>query len=247
MKNTGIVPQYYVENDHEPIISRELYGQVQEEMARRANLYNSKGGKKRVYSSRYALSSIVYCGECGEIYRRVHWNNRGKKSIVWRCVSRLEEKGSDCTSETILEETLQNGVLQAINQLIEDDGGVNRAIMQNIETALAAEFDKDMSELDREIELVQRELLHYSGAKQNEIAEKLYRLRAEKQEILDYNISRENKRRRIAEINEFLKEQMVRLEEYADKLVRKLVEKVTVFEGYLKVEFKSGVEIEVKV
>jgi site-specific DNA recombinase len=247
VKNTGIVPQYYVENDHEPIISRELYGQVQEEMARRANLYNSKGGKKRVYSSRYALSSIVYCGECGEIYRRVHWNNRGKKSIVWRCVSRLEEKGSDCTSETILEETLQNGVLQAINQLIEDDGGVNRAIMQNIETAFATEFDKDTSEIDREIDLIQRELLHYTSAKSNEIAEKLHRLRAEKQELLDYNISRENRRRRIAEINEFLKGQIVRLEEYDDKLVRKLVEKVTVFEGHIKVEFKSGVEIEVKV
>ncbi|WP_390622194.1 zinc ribbon domain-containing protein [Bacillus tuaregi] len=28
-------------------------------------------------SDKYALSSIVYCGHCGDIYRRVHWNNRG--------------------------------------------------------------------------------------------------------------------------------------------------------------------------
>ena len=81
--------------------------QVQEEMVRRANLRGRKGGKKRVYSSKYALSSIVYCGHCGDIYRRVHWNNRGYKSIVWRCVSRLEEKGSECTAPTINEETLQ--------------------------------------------------------------------------------------------------------------------------------------------
>ena len=81
VKNNGIVPQYYVENSHEPIIPRDLFMQVQEEMVRRANLRGGKGGKKRVYSSKYALSSIVYCGHCGDIYRRVHWNNRGYKSI----------------------------------------------------------------------------------------------------------------------------------------------------------------------
>lgn len=93
VKNNGIVPQYYVENSHEPIIPRELFMQVQEEMVRRANLRGRKGGKKRVYSSKYALSSIVYCGHCGDIYRRVHWNNRGYKSIVWRCVIRKYNGG----------------------------------------------------------------------------------------------------------------------------------------------------------
>ena len=29
------------------------------------------------------LSQIVICGECGEMFRRIHWNNRGCKSIVW--------------------------------------------------------------------------------------------------------------------------------------------------------------------
>jgi site-specific DNA recombinase len=86
----GIVPQYYVENNHEPIIPRDLYMQVQEEMLRRANLHSGANRKKRVYSSKYALSSIVYCSKCGEIYRRVAWNNHGKRSTVWRCVNRVE-------------------------------------------------------------------------------------------------------------------------------------------------------------
>lgn len=54
--NSGHVPQYYVENNHEPIIPREIYLQVQEEMMRRANIRNGKTGKKRVYSSKHALS-----------------------------------------------------------------------------------------------------------------------------------------------------------------------------------------------
>ena len=36
VKNTGIVPQYYIEGDHEPIIPKELFLMVQEEIARRA-------------------------------------------------------------------------------------------------------------------------------------------------------------------------------------------------------------------
>ena len=40
------------------------------------------------------------------------------KSIVWRCVSRLEEKGSECTAPTINEETLQAAVVKAINELL---------------------------------------------------------------------------------------------------------------------------------
>lgn len=76
VKNNGIVPQYYVENSHEPIIPRDLYMQVQEEMVRRANLHSGAKRKKRVYSSKYALSSIVYCSKCVDIYRRIAWNNR---------------------------------------------------------------------------------------------------------------------------------------------------------------------------
>lgn len=63
VKNNGIVPQYYVENSHEPIIPRDLYMQVQEEMIRRANLHSGAKWKKRVYSSKYALSSIVFCSK----------------------------------------------------------------------------------------------------------------------------------------------------------------------------------------
>ncbi len=99
--NNGIVPQYYVENSHEPIIPREIYMQVQEELVRRRCVHISKNGKKRNYSNNHPLSQMVFCGKCHEVFRRVHWNNRGKKSIVWRCVSRLENTGLFCTASTI--------------------------------------------------------------------------------------------------------------------------------------------------
>ena len=248
VKNNGIVPQYYVENSHEPIIPRELFMQVQEEMVRRANLRGGKDGKKRVYSSKYALSSIVYCGQCGDIYRRVHWNNRGYKSIVWRCVSRLEEKGSECTAPTINEETLQTAVVKAINELLANKEPFLQALQKNIATILNEENDNATNDIDSKLEELQQQLLIQAKSKNDyeDVADEIYRLRELKQNALVENAEREGKRQRIAEINDFLNEQSCQLEEYDEQLVRRLIEKVTVFHDKFAVEFKSGVEIDVE-
>ncbi|WP_459349410.1 recombinase family protein, partial [Enterococcus faecium] len=42
-------PQYYVENSHEAIISKELFLQAQEEIYRRSNIYTGEGKNKRIY------------------------------------------------------------------------------------------------------------------------------------------------------------------------------------------------------
>jgi len=243
--NNGVVPQYYVENSHEAIIPRDLYMQVQEELVRRANLRIGKNGSKRVYSSKYALSSIVFCGECGEIYRRVHWNNRGKKSIVWRCVGRLEEKDSKCGSPTILESDLQDGVLKAINQTIIGRDEFVDVLMQNIEIVLGEEFDRDTTDIDCRLDELQNELLRLANSKEDydAVADEIHRLRTVKQETLEHNAERQTKRQRIVDMSTFLQEQNCEVFEYGDKLVRQLVERITVYEERLIVVFKSGLEV----
>ena len=90
VRNTGTLPQYYVEDDHKAIIPKEIFMQVQAELVRRRKVHTGPNGQKRIYSGNNCFSQMVVCGECGELYRRVHWNNHGCKSIVWRCISRLE-------------------------------------------------------------------------------------------------------------------------------------------------------------
>lgn len=223
--------------------------QVQEELTRRANLYNGKNGSRRIYSSRYALSSIVFCGECGEIYRRVHWNNRGKKSVVWRCVNRLEEKGSDCPSQTIVEENLQAGVIKAINQIISGREGFITILSKNIETVLGTEFDMDTDDIDTKLGTLQDEIMRLASSKSDydNLAAEIHRIRSIKQETQEHNAQRQTKRQRISEMTEFLDMQSGIITEYDDKLTRQLVEKITVFEDKLRVAFKSGVEIEVEI
>ena len=118
VENKGIVPQYYVEGSHEAIIPKELYMMVQEEMVRRANLKTGTG-KRRIYSGKYALSSIVYCAHCGDVFQRTHWNVHVRKKIVWRCISRLKKKDRDinCPARTVTEADLHAVVVQAINEV----------------------------------------------------------------------------------------------------------------------------------
>ncbi|MGU8378171.1 hypothetical protein ACV3M6_06950 [Clostridium perfringens] len=80
-----------------------------------------------------------------------------------------------------------------------------------------------------------------------DVADEIYRLRELKQNALAENAEREGKRQRIAEMTDFLNEQSCELEEYDEQLVRRLIEKVTVFDDKLTVEFKSGVEIDIEI
>lgn len=111
--------------------------QVQEEMFRRSNLHSGASRKKRGYSSKYTLSSIVYCSKCGGIYRRVVWNNHGKRSTVWRCVNRVEPGPDCCDAPTVKEEELQNAVVKAINIALGGKDDMLTALEENIAMVLA--------------------------------------------------------------------------------------------------------------
>lgn len=184
--------------------------------------------------------------QCGDIYRRVHWNNRGYKSIVWRCVSRLEEKGSECTAPTINEESLQTAVVRAINELLANKEPFLSTLQKNIDTIFNEESDNDTDELDSKLEELQIELLKQAKSKNDydNVADEIYRLREMKQNSLVENAEREGKRQRIAEMTAFLNEQSHELEEYDEQLVRRLIEKVTIRDDRIEVEFKSGVKFE---
>lgn len=248
VQNNGIVPQYYVENSHPPIIPRDLYMQVQEEMVRRANLHSGAQRKKRVYSSKYALSSIVYCPKCGDIYRRIAWNNRGKHSIVWRCCTRVEHGPKKCDAPTIQESDLQEAVIHAINLTLGDRDGMIAVLQENIETVIRQEDETSAERINARLEELQKKLLKLANSKKdyNSVADEIDRLRELKQKSLTESAEREGLKKRIAEMREFLNSQPTEVLEYDEQLVRRLIEKVTVYEERFEVEFKSGMTVDVE-
>ena len=248
VKNNGIVPQYYVENSHEPIIPRDLYMQVQEEMIRRANLHSGAKWKKRVYSSKYALSSIVFCSKCGDIFRRIAWNNRGKHSTVWRCCTRVEHGPKKCDAPTIQESDLQDAVVKAINLTLGNRDSMMDVLQENIEAVIRQEEETSAEGINAKLEELQKELLRLANSKKdyNSVADEIDRLRELKQEALTEIAEREGVKKRIAEMREFLDNQTTEILEYDEQLVRRLIEKVTVYDERFEVQFRSGMTVDVE-
>lgn len=249
VKNNGIVPQYYVENSHEAIIPHDLYMRVQEEMVRRANLHSGEKRKKRVYSSKYALSSIVYCPKCGDIYRRIAWKNRGKHSNVWRCCTRVEHGPKACDAPTIQETVLQNGVAKAISEVFGNSSSFLGILEKNMVSVIGHDVEGRIAEIDEELKTLQQELLRLANAKKDyeEVADEIHTLREQRQNILAEQAERDGKHQRMEEMKAYLQEHSDVPTVYDEQLVRKLIEKVTAYEDRLTVEFKSGLEIDVAI
>ncbi|MGN0476278.1 MAG: recombinase family protein [Ruminococcus sp.] len=246
--NNGIVPQYYVENNHEAIIPRELFMQVQEELQRRAHLRTEDGKTKRVYSSKYALSSIVYCGKCGDLFRRVAWKARGASYNKWRCASRIEKGPKKCDAEAISEKELQNAVVRAINKTL---GGREEFLLQlqhNIEDVLNGDNTATLEYIDRRTaELQERLIMCVSkNTEYDTIANEIDALREKKATVLSKNAEQDMLIKRINEMRYFLQTQTSRITEYDELLVRRLIEKITVYDDKLIFEFKSGMTIDLK-
>lgn len=243
--NDGIAQQYYVKGCHEAIIPNEIYLRVQEEMARRGNL--NKGKKKRTYSSKYVLSNMVYCAECGDVFRRVHWHHSKNKKVVWRCASKLEDTGVECDSRTITEDDLKGAVVKGINKLLVGKDDFIDILKNNIRTVLSEENDETFEEIDVKLKDLQKELLQLAGEKQGyeNVTNEILQLNGLKEKAMIRNVERDGQRKRIDDVVGFLEGCSRVIYEFDDILVRRLIDRVVVLDDGVKVEFKSGIEVEV--
>lgn len=250
IKNNGTVPQYYVEDDHEAIIPKELFMQVQAELVRRRAVHVSPTGKKRSFSCNHCFAQMVLCGDCGELYRRVHWNNHGCKSIVWRCISRLEPISAEksCTNRTVNELLLQEITVKAINQILTERDFFLKTLQQNIAKAVVGADTLSPDGIQARLEELQKELIKKANNKQDydAIADEIFRLRDQKEKSELDSHHREEAMNRIKELQDFIAAQETGITEFDETLVKKLIEKITVFADHFIVEFKSGITIDIE-
>lgn len=246
IKNDGTVPQYYVKDSHEAIIPRDVFTQVQEEILRRANMTSGRDGqKRRIYSSRYALSSICICMKCGDIYRRVAWNNRGKKSVVWRCCTRIEHGPSACSAPTIPEEELQQVVVDAMNAVLESSSDVKNILEENILDVIYQDNSDAIDKINKVIAEKQKELLELVQSRKDysKYADEMEELRQNKQLLLVEHAKSEGTKQRINELSEYINSENTQITEYDEKLVRKYIDQIKVYDDRFVICFKAKVEI----
>jgi site-specific DNA recombinase len=172
--------------------------------------------------------------------------NYAKKSVVWRCVSRLENTGLFCDARTVPESQIEQVLVTAINRTLCDRDDFLAILKENIEAVLQAESSRPLADIENRLRELQ-ELVRRAGSKADyeDVADEIYRLREEKQKVQLENAGRDELKKRIEDMDAFLREQPAALAEFDEQLARRLIEKITVYEDKFTVEFKSGVTMDV--
>lgn len=103
MVNRGEKRKYFVENSHEPIIDKDTFAKVQQELARRAEKFQPNAP----FSSEYPFTGLIRCGFCGGYFRRKIANAGSKYAKpVWIC-NTFNTYGKDiCSAQQIPEKIL---------------------------------------------------------------------------------------------------------------------------------------------
>lgn len=260
--NHGERTKYYIENNHPAIIDAVTFGRVQEELARRSGKQKVKqiGTKTEQgkYSSKYALTELLVCGECGTPYRRCTWTIKGEKKIVWRCINRLDYGKKYChQSPSIEESVLHEAIMKAIMRTAKQNVDVLKNLKLHIGMGLDAENTEDKS-LDIQIRIAEidaefKKMLEAvsEGNIENFDEERANTLMSEKQQLtvqleqyMNIQCKRENAKSRLDQIFTILDGMQNHPMEYDDQIVRQILECVIVeSKETIKVVFVGGMEL----
>lgn len=262
--NQGEAPMYIVENNHPAIISREVFNRAQEELIRRQAL-RAKSDKTSITAtgkySKYALTEVLQCAECGSRYRRVTWTAHVRKKIVWRCISRLDYGTKHCKdSITVEEEALHGAVVRALNRFHTEDESTYLALMKaTIGEAIginggSEEIDLLTRRIDtlnkRMLDLVNETVAAGKDVESSEdefkgISDQIVQLNRRIAAIQE-NVHKDGSRQaRLEEIQSIIAKRGANETQYDDSIVRQMIECIKVHsDGKLTIIFGGGYEIE---
>lgn len=252
--NKGERPKYKAMGSVPAILPLNIFMKIQEEIARRAiairpNTDGEHSGQVR--HGKYALSELLRCAECGNTFRRVTWRMGNQKVVVYRCKTAVT-KGQHCSAPTLREMDIERNVLLAINELKKEnsDETVNRILMSNIEAVVGKKAEVDIHDLNEKIKDIQSKINDMITQGMNgfeddpnidvklvEEAHQLKHLQEYRKKLLRTRGSQE----RMEDIKSQLDESVMNLKQFDNALIRKMIERIVVFDdASIDIHFKFG-------
>ncbi len=260
-KNNGELPQYYINGNHPAIIDSDTFDRVQLEIAKRRGKPRTSEKQAKTmlgkYSSKYALTELLICGNCGSRYRRVTWARNGKKKVVWRCVSRLDYGTKYCKDSPTVEETvLQDAIVCSINSLLSDKRECLEVLKMNIRRGLEIgtvgndeySIKLRMDELRKSRDVITQKIVHNEGD-MAEFETQFKLIADELQELNNQLVDIENNRTNamaslavLEDVTEIADTSDTHLTEYNDAIVRQIVEQIKVHnDNSIDITFIGGI------
>ncbi len=149
VKNTGQIPQYYVENNHPAIIDRDMWEQVQVELGRREAL----GAQ---YSSSDIFASKLICEDCGGFYGKKKWHSNSKYSrFIYQCNNKFHRHKDKCMTPNLKKEDIKLRFIKAYNMAMEDKERIFQDTIEVIELLTnTTKLESDISQVEGELIVV---------------------------------------------------------------------------------------------
>ena len=251
IKNRGEMTQYYVQGDHEAIISPEVFSLARGELERRKqqNTPESESFRKSRESARYALSGRMYCGCCGAPYRR-RKSGGSDQHIIWHCEERLK-KGTPCRGRNVPEEKARNAFLLALKRLPGQKKSLQKR-QARLRDSLIPAYDRKLKPVDARISRLLSGISKISTLAESSPEDESVRKDLADQMLL-LEEARETRKRLTLERAGLVRESadIGHLLEYCEAagtsepvwdeaLAMRLLDKITVTEKGFKVQFKAG-------
>lgn len=208
------------------------------------------------YTSKFALSERLVCGECGAMYRRTMWVKRdGTKENVWRCVNRLEFGRKNCKdSPSLKEPALQRAILNCIQSTVTDRQEIANLVRETEKNILIAEIGGEnptaMFERIRQIDREMSSLLELVvNSDTPEIYDGKFKSLSDEKAALQKKLDSMTKQaeadsrsqKQIEKLLGEITESEVQLTDYNDEFIRRVVGQVTVLSAtQIEVRFVGG-------
>lgn len=250
--NEGEVPQYYIEESHDAIISPEEFEEVQAEISRRKKL-----GRK--YSANTIFSAKLVCGDCGSFFGSKVWHSTSKyRRVIWQCNNKF--KGEHlCSTPHLYEDEIKLRFITAFAEFFQKkDVVLETCHMLMEELADTSEYDSMIEKLLAELNDISRQIKEHIqknaseaqnqeeySLKYNKLTEqyqcKANKINKEKKKLIEYK----SKIEVMSAFIRTLQDTKETLQFFDDDIWRIVVEKVTVFhDGRMIFQFIDGTEIE---
>lgn len=243
--NRGQKKQYYAEDTHDPIISREVFRKAQELLKRKSERHGHQN------NGQYTFTSLIVCDECGTNFcRRIAKNQR----VLWTCRKHFKGKHL-CSMESLNETEIQQCFLTLYKKLAENRQEILGSYLRQLEELKDKDFmaHPDAMELNRQIAglLEQNHTLHRLRAKEcidsaffiaqsNELSQKISNLKAELKQYRDLN-----------EYADFIDNTRLILTildspmpVFSSSVFRNIVSRITVTHETLRFQLVNGLELE---
>ncbi len=250
--NEGEVPQYYIEESHEPIIDPKDFEQVQLEFARRKKL-----GKQ--YSGTQIFAAKLVCADCGCFFGSKVWHSNSKyRRVIWQCNNKF--KGQQlCSTPHLYEDEIKQRFVNAFSVFFQGKEIVIETVQFLIEnlsdaSALDTKIEKAIQDMENTAMLNQMHIQNNIVTAKNkdafdkrhdELVQQYESQKAVYDKLMQKKDDRQNKVKQLQQLILQLDKTDYPVDSFDENLWRTMIDKVTVFhDNKMIFQFLDGTEIE---